>query len=168
VTSTVGQAMPQLQMASPTFNFAFPSTGIFSSSFANSFNFNFDFNCVRSQGDRCIECIYRFYPNSNGKCAQVPDSCTTYKKESGECLTCYTGYYLSQSTCRPMNGLCQQADYNGICIKCYKDYTLINGECYNSNGVDSAKSTTYSSSSSSSSSVSSGSNLRRLDLDQLC
>lgn len=132
------------------FNFNFPTNGIF----GNNFIFNMDFNCVKSQGDICLQCVYRFYPK-NGKCVAVPDSCTTYDSNTGECLTCYNKYYLSQGTCKLMGDLCIQADSNGRCLKCYADYSLVNGECYNNVGYAS-----YSTSSSS--------NLRKQTMDSLC
>lgn len=86
-------------------------------------------NCLRYNQQGCIRCSYRFYLNK-GRCVPVPDECKEYNKETGECLTCYTGYSMQNGVCGAMNQLCQAADSYGRCVQCYKGYNLIDGLCY--------------------------------------
>nr|BAK00629.1 predicted protein [Hordeum vulgare subsp. vulgare] len=48
----------------------------------------------------------------------------------GDCLGCYTGYYLKAGSCYLINTLCATFDYvNYVCSSCYNGYTLVNGNC---------------------------------------
>ena len=59
----------------------------------------------------------------------IQDSCNDYDQQTGECFTCYQGYYLNNQDCKPLNPLCQKGDSNGNCISCYKDYNLVGSNC---------------------------------------
>lgn len=78
----------------------------------------------------CIRCVYRYYP-INGVCVKVPNECSTYDQETGECSACYTGFYLNkEGKCEPTDPLCLKTNRDGKCEKCYKNYALKNNACY--------------------------------------
>ncbi len=69
------------------------STGIKHS--AVSYN---DPYCLSYDGPNCKFCTYRYFLK-DGICTKIPDSCSSYDRQSGECDSCYTGYYLNAGNC---------------------------------------------------------------------
>ena len=94
--------------------------------------------CLRTDGNQnCLECSARFFSNAQGKCVPVSDYCRTWNKDSGVCLTCYTGYVISEGQCvvnpKPFvpsaNDRCQSWIQNQ-CVACQnRAYFDTNGVC---------------------------------------
>ena len=90
-------------------------------------------NCLKISNDglSCDKCSYRFFPSKTGECQAVPHSCSRYNRQTGECLSCYTGYYLFQGTCKQRDPLCSSTDpVTKLCNKCYNGYILYNDKCF--------------------------------------
>ena len=97
------------------------------------YNPNSDMNCLKISNDglSCDKCSYRFFPSKTGECQAVPHSCSRYNRQTGECLSCYTGYYLFQGTCKQRDPLCSSTDpVTKLCNKCYNGYILYNDKCF--------------------------------------
>lgn len=82
----------------------------------------------------CVKCIFRAYLDINtGACKQVNPLCNEYDA-SGNCLTCWPGYALSNGTCAvkvmPTPPNCNKIDNNGVCVLCSSDaYMDANKNC---------------------------------------
>ena len=46
----------------------------------------------------CIECSFRWYFGTDGKCLKVNEYCKDFN-EQGECTECYKGYALENDEC---------------------------------------------------------------------
>lgn len=85
----------------------------------------------------CLQCSQRFFFNTDGKCSAVSDFCATWDKATGDCLSCYSGYDLSNGTCcvslshnDPSDPGCASWDWNNnVCLKCSNNWV------FNSNKV---------------------------------
>lgn len=86
-------------------------------------------NCVvHDENGACSQCQHRFI-NKNGICQQVNDQCETWDQTSGECLTCYGGYYLSQGNCVINNDGIPIVISPNADTKCPPRSILKNGAC---------------------------------------
>ena len=59
-----------------------------------------DLNCRQYDyiNKKCRRCASRFFlDTATSLCRQVDSSCRTYNFNSGDCLTCYTGYSVAAS-----------------------------------------------------------------------
>jgi hypothetical protein len=89
--------------------------------------------CAEFNQTQCIRCALGTYNDSNGKCAKVSPLCRSFKDTTGNCLSCYNGYTLSNGSCIIISisydPNCNQ--FNGtICIKCSRGYAFdINQTC---------------------------------------
>lgn len=96
-----------------------------------------DPNCIRPDTAKsgCLQCAAKYFiDNSTGKCRQVSPLCQTFNPNNGACLTCFSGYVISGSTCifstaSNSDSKCQTIS-NGTCQKCYSGYFInLNGIC---------------------------------------
>ena len=71
-----------------------------------------------------VDCPYRNFMK-DGVCVRVSDQCKTWSTSTGECLTCYDGYKLSQGAC-VIDGGSGSGSGNGNCP--YRT-VRINGNC---------------------------------------
>lgn len=91
---------------------------------------NTDPNCAQHDANNiCTSCYYRYYLNSQKVCVAVSDQCNTFDPSSGNCLTCYGGYILSNGSCvitttPNTDPNCAQRDANNVCTSCYYRYYL--------------------------------------------
>lgn len=89
-----------------------------------------------------MECAYHaFYDNTTGVCTNVDDSCKSWDRIFGECLTCFDGYGDGMTNGQAINGTCPLYNsnitnqncqcYNGnTCISCMQGFYLdINDYC---------------------------------------
>ena len=82
--------------------------------------------CKIWTGRVCTTCADRTYFDSNGICQSVSAQCSTWDKLTGECLTCFSGYAISNGACvisekpdHPADVGCRQWDWaNQKCLKC--------------------------------------------------
>ena len=94
--------------------------------------------CKTFKDGKCQECANYWVLNPSGDCSMVSDLCRTYDN-SGNCLTCYVGYEISNGSCvysqsnyaKPSHGGCQNWDYNNsICLKCSTNWIFdANNRC---------------------------------------
>lgn len=86
---------------------------------------NSDPNCAQKSGSSCLYCKDRFYLD-NGTCTAVNPQCFNYDMGTGRCLTCYTGYFVSNGQClestKSSDTNCETLDENQKCIKCRQGY----------------------------------------------
>ena len=84
-----------------------------------------DLGCAEWNGNVCRRCSKRWWQDVNGVCQPIGDQCSTWSEQTGECLTCYGGYILSNGRCivnpNPFNGgsnaLCGKWDGQS-CLSC--------------------------------------------------
>ena len=80
----------------------------------------------------CLQCSHRFFFGANGQCSAVSDFCATWDKASGDCLSCYSGYDLSNGTCcvslahnDATDPGCASWDWNNnVCLKCSNNWVF--------------------------------------------
>ena len=61
---------------------------------------NLDPNCnLRSITGSCLQCRASYYLGDNGYCRAANPLCRTFNISTGNCLTCYKGYVVKDSTC---------------------------------------------------------------------
>ena len=90
-------------------------------------------NCyILAEGDKnCKECNYNFHLNSKGQCEQ--SLCEHYDEESGECKSCYPGYYLKNKECKKITiPYCLHVDGSdeNKCSACLKRLSdPVDGKC---------------------------------------
>ena len=68
----------------------------------------------------------------SGSCVVQAPMITNCQKQdkNGICTQCYSGFFIKQGSCQPLNPLCKAYDYsNGDCTNCYPGYNLFNGKC---------------------------------------
>ena len=94
-----------------------------------------DPNCAKyNQNGDCSICSAKYYKRS-GVCTRVSPLCKTYNTNSGNCLTCYPGYYLAGGACWAGNDPnldpnCNLRSLSGSCLQCIASYYLSeNGYC---------------------------------------
>ena len=68
------------------------------------------------------------------KCMPVNILCQDFNQITGACLTCYSGYKLSNGLC--IEGTAANTDVNckttsqsGLCVECYSSFFVKNGKC---------------------------------------
>jgi hypothetical protein len=62
--------------------------------------------------------------------------CQTYDQNSGICLSCYAGYYVSGTVCLVASPICQTINSNGACTSCYAGYILWGNTCISQNTLN--------------------------------
>jgi hypothetical protein len=92
--------------------------------------------CTKFNGAACIQCVNRYYVKDQ-TCYSIDPNCLTYNASTGYCLTCYSGYVVSQlGGCILPNSntisdpFCTNT-INGLCTNCLNGYyvdTLV-GHC---------------------------------------
>jgi hypothetical protein len=55
--------------------------------------------CATFSGLTCTNCNAGYYIGSNGICSVANAQCATYNMNNGNCLTCYSGWAVSGTTC---------------------------------------------------------------------
>lgn len=61
---------------------------------------NSDPNCAQHDANNvCTSCYYRYYLNVQKVCVAVSDQCNNFDSSSGNCLSCYGGYTLTNGSC---------------------------------------------------------------------
>ena len=79
--------------------------------------------CRKSEEGVCVECVTRYWLDSEAICQPVNPNCNTYDPANGACLTCYPGFGLIEDTCLPgivtssFDPNCNTFA-NGTCEKC--------------------------------------------------
>lgn len=71
-----------------------------------------------------------YYSSKLLKCTQIDLNCNTYEPVSGVCITCYSGYVVSESdsrlceTAKPQDPNCKISDPENPsrCSECYTGY----------------------------------------------
>lgn len=76
----------------------------------------------------CKTCSSRFYMR-NSFCTPINPLCKTFNISTGNCLSCYPGYYLSNGGCfigaDPNTDInCKLKDNLNRCLQCYSNYFL--------------------------------------------
>lgn len=90
-----------------------------------------DPNCISfSLSGQCAACSSRFIMKS-GLCTPISPLCKTYNTTTGNCISCYPGYYLSSGACivgsdPAQDANCKLKDNSGRCLQCYSNYFLAN------------------------------------------
>lgn len=90
--------------------------------------------CKIFKRNTCLECSFRSYFDSNRRCRQVNPQCNTFDVNNGACLTCYSGYSISNGNCVLTETLlppnCLEISNAGQCIRCSIGYTInAEGKC---------------------------------------
>jgi hypothetical protein len=95
--------------------------------------------CQTFSGQTCIACASRSYFNVYGICTTVSAQCNTFDKASGRCLSCFSGYAISNGECvlsssnnGPVPDLgCARWDWNNkLCLQCSQRWNFnTNGAC---------------------------------------
>jgi hypothetical protein len=85
--------------------------------------------CESVEEEKCIDCLYSFYPNEEGNCTRIPDEYCKYG-DSNKCTECKKGYYVnSESKCQAIPfPHCQVAKSNE-CTYCEAYYHIEKGRC---------------------------------------
>jgi len=100
-----------------------------------------DANCIKfTSAGQCLNCSSRFFMKY-GVCTPINPLCKTYNTTTGNCLTCYPGYFLNANlgNCSigadpNLDPFCKIKDANSKCTQCYPNYYLsANGSCPLSN-----------------------------------
>ena len=76
----------------------------------------------------CLECAYHsYYDNSTGLCTNVDDSCKTWDKFNGECLTCFDGFGDAALNGQAVNRTCPvfTSNLTDPNCQCFNDVTCI-------------------------------------------
>jgi hypothetical protein len=106
--------------------------------FAQSIIVNYGCKSYAKDGTTCIVCSERFYmESSTGICQPVSSTCNTYNPTNGNCLTCYSGYFLADVICAFGSSPSTSSNYNPYCLKvvnekctqCSMGFYLLNGTC---------------------------------------
>lgn len=96
-----------------------------------------DSGCQTWENGVCKACSTNWVFNAKGVCTPVSDLCKTFDS-TGNCLTCYIGYDLSNGSCifspsnnaKPTDGGCANWDWkNAVCIACSTNWV------FNANGI---------------------------------
>jgi hypothetical protein len=98
-----------------------------------------DPNCILFDlNGQCTNCSSRFFMKGT-LCTPINSLCKTYNTTTGNCLSCYPGYYLLNGSClvgpRPTTDAnCKLWNDSGKCLQCYSGYFLsANTTCMVSN-----------------------------------
>jgi hypothetical protein len=98
-----------------------------------------DPNCIQfNLSGQCINCSSRFFMKGT-MCTPINPLCRTFNITTGNCLSCFPGYYLSNGNClvgsNPNSDVnCKLRDAVGKCLQCYSGYFLsANITCMTSN-----------------------------------
>jgi hypothetical protein len=77
-----------------------------------------------------LSCKSQYY-KSRGRCMPVNTICRSVNIEGGDCLSCYTGYFLDSGDCIQLSKqpYCSQYDFQMNCIRCAQRYYLKAGVC---------------------------------------
>ncbi|ELP91872.1 protein serine/threonine kinase, putative, partial [Entamoeba invadens IP1] len=94
-------------------------------------------NCFKcfydAQGYKCNACYEGFYLKGYSVCASCNSLChTCYGPTNGECNSCISNYYISESTCKQCYPLCLECfgGSNGNCTSCKSGNYIHNHYCY--------------------------------------
>jgi hypothetical protein len=93
-------------------------------------NVNINCNTYNADNGLCTSC-YAGFALHNGKCSPSasPDSCSKFDN-SGSCVQCGPGSYLSQGQCLTIDAQCANFDKTSLtCTACYSGYSILNGVC---------------------------------------
>ena len=73
----------------------------------------------------CNQCYPGFMVGTDEKCGPITEvGCLTWFNNS--CQSCYSGYYLYQGKCEPVDPLCSHFDLTTLkCLACYSGYIVV-------------------------------------------
>lgn len=83
--------------------------------------------CAAFNGSVCVRCAKDYYMGSGGLCVQASTTCNTFDPANGNCLTCFSGWILTNnSTCvadpnSVRDPYCARFA-NGSCVSCSSGY----------------------------------------------
>lgn len=80
-----------------------------------------DPNCKTFVNNVCVECSFRHYQDSEGKCIEVNPDCQEYDSE-GACTACYVGFKIQGTLCVEDDTIAGDPNCakwaDGLCMKC--------------------------------------------------
>ncbi|ELP84585.1 protein serine/threonine kinase, putative [Entamoeba invadens IP1] len=83
----------------------------------------------------CIRCIDKMYSNDKNKCELCDSSCLTCSSISTQCLSCPSGTYIDENTCKSnseLQGKCKTFSLTGNgCYECEDGYYRSDLDCKN-------------------------------------
>jgi hypothetical protein len=89
--------------------------------------------CQLISGIACQRCIQGYYTQTPQLCSPVSILCSTYDQNTGNCLSCISGYFLQVGQCIfPSMGFdqnCMNYDVSAYCTSCKPGYYLLNYVC---------------------------------------
>jgi hypothetical protein len=98
-------------------------------------------NCRNFSNGICFECSNGYIKSTDGSCYPVNTLCRTWTN-TGECLTCYPGYALSNGNCLlavqagSADPSCRRLDAQGNCLECSERfYRNVSGKCVQVNDL---------------------------------
>ena len=88
--------------------------------------------CRRFENNVCRECYSGYFiKTTTGECIVINPFCRISNETTGDCLSCYQGYIVSEGKCVPtsVDPNCVRFDENQTCVRCSSRFFMRNGLC---------------------------------------
>ncbi|KAH0576239.1 Cysteine-rich membrane protein 2 [Spironucleus salmonicida] len=103
-----------------------PNYTLFNNTCSQSCTVPFCKVCNPTDVKKCTSCKTFYFVQTDATCAKCPDNCETCNSSS--CLTCSSGYGISNKKCLPCPRNCKNC-VSQTCNSCFDGYVLSNNSC---------------------------------------